>query len=127
MKTGSLAHGIIYFLQLKDGARYKEILVNFPNIEGSSIMTYMRRDGLVCKESPAQTSRYLITEKGKEQLQLHPPYTKEMFWDSIRHKFFPYNPDRLNDVYPNKFMWEMTQDEIVQTLGFLPHVMGAPC
>jgi predicted transcriptional regulator len=76
---GTMKHGILYFLDKNKGARSKFLLVNFPSIYGSSILTYMRREGLIQKESEKATSNWLITPSGKELLEKTGPYTLAMY------------------------------------------------
>src|SRR5271166_1031602 len=80
--NGGPQHGILFFLNLRgaQGARAKEIVKAFPSTESSSILTIMRRNGLIAKAGVKLTTPWIITVKGQELLVSLPTYTPAMYW-----------------------------------------------
>jgi hypothetical protein len=85
-RSGSLGHGILQAL-VAGPQRNKELEAYFPSIAGSSLMTHMRRQGVVEKEGGSQTSPYVLTELGRELLQERGIFTYDM-WEKAVGQYY---------------------------------------
>jgi hypothetical protein len=66
-----------------NGARAKEITLCFPATESSSILTNMRRKGLIAKAGPEQTAAWVLTAAGFSLLRSLGDYTPQTYWETV--------------------------------------------
>lgn len=119
-KSGTLVHGILHYLHSQNGARYRDIMANFPTLLTNSTLTYVRREGLIEKAGPEFTARWQVTQEGINLLANRDMYTPADFW-RYAFKNFPFYgakmTKRMVDLTSHKFRWELTEEEIKEITG----------
>ena len=109
--NGGLTHGILTMLNTRglNGARTTELMNAFPSIKGSSVLTYMRRKGLIVKSGLKPIDPWVISAAGLSLLSTLVPYTPKIYWSSVWNVKRGYNTMKslgfgnLNDT---QFGWE---------------------
>lgn len=79
------------------GARAFEIYNCFPSTISSSILTIMRRNGLIAKAGEKTTTPWIITVKGQEVLATLTPYTPHTYWKSLMGSDLAHNQRRMRE------------------------------
>jgi hypothetical protein len=102
--AGGPQHGILTFLNIRgaQGARAHEIYSAFPRTVSSSILTIMRRKGLIAKAGEKLQTPWVITAVGQEVLATLPTFTPYTYWTSQWGNDIDYVAKRMRE-YPEYY------------------------
>lgn len=123
----TLAHGVLTLLYRTGGCRCKVIYRCFPSIKFSSLLTYMRRGGLIEHEDVHKTtSNFVLTMKGMDTLDRLGDYSADLYWDQLikwvlaNNFHIPIVPSQppTRPKNPSGYLWDY-KEENLDTISLL--------